>query len=76
MQLNYLTDNQNKRQSVVIPIEEWKEIEAKLLAFEQHLQFYADLKMAFQDVKTAVSTQKRKKTLSELIQELNEDVSN
>jgi predicted DNA-binding protein YlxM (UPF0122 family) len=76
MQLNYLTDNQNKRQSVVVPIEEWKAIEAKLLAFEQHLQFYADLKMAFQDIKTAISTQKRKKTLSELIQELNADVSN
>ncbi len=49
--LQYLTNPAQEVQAVVIGIDDWEKIQAQLLAYEEHLRLYEDLKTAFEEVK-------------------------
>ena len=72
MNLNYqyLTDPQGNRQSVVLSVNDWKKIEKKINAFEEQTKFYNELKLAFQEAKEVQRGKKKAKSLSQLIDEL------
>lgn len=69
-QVKIIKEQSTNKKLAVMPIEQWKAIEQELNAYTQHLQIYADIKEALQEVKAIKSGQKKAKTLQELIDEL------
>ncbi len=68
--VQYLTNADQQIQSVVIGIEDWKKIQAQLLAFEQHTHFYENLRIAFSEVKAFQTGKKKARKLKDVLKEL------
>ncbi|TAE04447.1 MAG: hypothetical protein EAZ97_00225 [Bacteroidetes bacterium] len=68
--VQYLSDAQQEIQAVLISIEDWRKIQAQLLAYQQHRILYEDLKTAFEEVKLFKKGKKKARKLKDVLKEI------
>jgi len=70
IELQYVNDTDGNTHAVQIPLVEWEKVLNKLKKYEQALKLQSDSKEAFHQVSLLKSSQKKKQTLNEFLNEL------
>ncbi len=68
--LQYVSDSKGKKKSVLLPLNDWEKLLAKLNKYEQTLKIKSDLKESFSQVAQLRKSKARKQTLKDFLNEL------
>jgi hypothetical protein len=68
--IEYIRDRRGKAKAVQLPMQEWEKIMKKLKKYEQISKIKSDLKQAFDEVDQISKSKAKKKTLTEVLNEL------
>ncbi|MCU0394243.1 MAG: hypothetical protein MUE81_24300 [Thermoflexibacter sp.] len=69
MNLQYITDNQGIKQSVVIPFREWESLQEELNRLRKYLQFYDHIEKSFRQALSMEKGSIKQQTLTEFLDE-------
>ncbi len=70
LSVQYLTDNEGKPKSVLMPLTQWEKVLHKLTEYEQVLKMKSDLKEALEEVAAMKKSKMKKQTLTQFLNEL------
>jgi hypothetical protein len=70
MKIEYIRDRRGKPKAVQLPVHDWEKIVKKLKKYEQTLKLKSDLKEAFDEVEQIRKSNSKKRTLTEVLDEL------
>jgi PHD/YefM family antitoxin component YafN of YafNO toxin-antitoxin module len=70
MKIEYIRDRRGKPKAVQLPVQEWEKIVRKLRKYKQTLKLKSDLKEALDEVAQIRKSHSKKRTLTEVLNEL------
>jgi hypothetical protein len=68
--VEYIRDRRGRTKAVQLPMQDWEKLMKKLKKYEQTLKIKSDLTEAFEQVAQMRKSSARKKTLTEVLNEL------
>ncbi len=68
-EIQYYTDSQGNKVSVIVSFEEWQKLNERIAALENKLKVFKSVREGIQEVKQARKSNQKLQTLSEFINE-------
>lgn len=69
MKLQYITNNQGIKQSVIIPFKDWELLQDELNRLRKYLQFYDHVEKSFRQALAMEKSQVKHQSLAEFLDE-------